>query len=52
MRTRAGWCEATERPISPVDARIARISESELEAAISEITRKIEMIAQTMEQKQ
>lgn len=49
LKTRAGWREATEQPVSPADARIARMSEAELEAAISEVTRKIEMTAQAME---
>ena len=48
LKTRAGWREATEQPVSPGDVRIARMSEAELEAAISEVTRKIEMSAQAM----
>ena len=49
LKTRTGWREATEQPVVPVDARIARMSDAELEAAISEVTRKIEMTAEAME---
>ena len=49
LKTRAGWREATEQPVSPVDARIEAMSEAELEAAIAEVTRKIEQTAQAME---
>ena len=45
LKTRAGWSEVAVQPGGRVNARIEAMSDAELDAAIEEFTRKIEMAA-------
>ena len=46
LKARAGWREVAVRPGDRVNARIEAMSDAELDAAIEEFTRKIEMMAE------
>ncbi len=48
LKTRAGWSETVVQPGDRVSARIEAMSDAELDAAIAEFQRKIEMTARNM----